>query len=281
MAYVINGKTFPTKMDEILTKEEYRKPLESFLTRVWAVENFHYLDARRKKESIKDIYHKFLSAESLTELGSAGNILGPEISELASNFKDNRWPEKLRKLDKAALGDIGGRFAEFLKSKEFKQWCFSALHPKTVATKIGVNQPKVIQDIGRLIVAIAAGRSDAETLAAGVIKDGKLKLSPRHFVVVLKKKDGWLRIAGDALGYAENKAGRYVFRKGQARLGSLRDFSSDKSKRAFEHLVNLYLKNQVSAAVGLYKKLQKEEPALKSLSFEKMIKALETARAFA
>ncbi len=281
MAYVINGKTFPTKIDEILAKEAYRKPLESYLTSVWAAENLLYLVARRKKESIQSIYKKFLDPNAQMELGTAGHVLGPEIEELAGNFNDNRWPEKLRTLDKAVLGDIGGRFSDFLRSKEFKQWCFSALHPKAVATKIGVNQPKVIQDIGRLIVAIAAGRSDAETLAAGVIKDGKLKLTPRHFVVVLKKKDGWLRLAGDALGYAENKAGRYVFRKGQARLGNLKDFSSDKSKKAFENLVNLYLKNQVSAAVGLYKKLQKEEPALKSLSFEKMIKALETARAFA
>ena len=280
MAYLINGKTFSTKINEVLEKEEYRRPLESFLRRTFDVENLLYLDARRKNKSTKNIYENFLSPDSPTEVGTAGHILGEEIEELAGNFEDRRWSEKLRRLDAVTLEEIGKSFKVFLKSKEFKKWCFSNLPPKPVARKIGADKPQVVQVIEALIVATAAERDDAETLAAAVIKHSNLKLTPKQFIVALKKKDGWMRLGADALPYAENKAGRYVFKKGQVKLGDLGDFSSDKSKKAFEHLVNLYLKNQEDAATRLYKKLQKEEPALKPLSFEKTIKALEKAKAF-
>ena len=49
MAYIINGKTFSTKINEVLEKEEDRRPLESFLRRTFDVENLLYIDARRKK----------------------------------------------------------------------------------------------------------------------------------------------------------------------------------------------------------------------------------------
>ena len=280
MAYGINGNMFPTKINEILEKEAYRTPFESYLRRVYAVENFLYLDARRKNKSTKNIYEDFLGPNSPMEIGTAGNILGEEIEELAGNFQDRRWPEKLQRLDKETLKEVGGTFRDFLRSKEFEKWCFSNLSPKPVARKIGVDKPQVVQAIEALIVATAAERGNAETLAAAVIKHGNLKLTPKQFIVALKKKDGWLRLGTDALPYAENKGGKYVFKKGQARLGNFKDFSSDKSKKAFEHLVNLYLKNQESAASNLYKKLQKDEPALKPLSFKKMIEALENAGAF-